>query len=96
MAWYKYREMWASGYTNYEYIELSPEEMEDLVYEIKDENSYSDKFRKVEYEEIDRPPLDVLEKTILNLELDVIDLEKQIKRIKLKTKRYKDLKNDYD
>ena len=69
MAWYKWRQMMAWGYTKYEYIQFNKDvHGYDNLGEYLDDNemlsNWSDKWRKVEWVQVPRPPKKVLQDEI--------------------------------
>jgi len=76
MAWYKWREMMCWGYTKYQYIQFNKDvHGYDDLGEYLDENgmlnNWSDKWRKVEWVQVPRPPKKVLEGKIASAKLYV-------------------------
>lgn len=84
--WIKYRHGWAHGFGSYDYTEIpdncSQEVLEDIVEELKSPNWWSDKYRGVQYELVDKPPKEYILGLISGLEVTIEGYNKRILQLK--------------
>lgn len=85
MIWLKYRHKFAYGYDDCEWIDVSwlvedgqgKDDLEKkhleyfIIDELKDEYDYSDKYRGVDYELFDEPPLEIIKKELGYIESSI-------------------------
>lgn len=71
MKWLKYKHKWAWGHSqNFEYIQYVGEEDKESIrnfildYAIHEEHNWSDKYRGINYELVDKPPDEWIKKEI--------------------------------
>ncbi len=75
MKWFKFREIWAEGPSEWEFIFSCEELMTELSFEKEREWDWTDKFRGIEWKEIIRPPISFLRKRVQALDEKITSLE---------------------
>jgi len=98
MAWYKWRQMMAWGYTKYQYIQFNKDiHGYDNLGEYLDENgmlnNWSDKWRKVEWVQVPRPPKKVLQDEIEDAKERIKEAKEKLKQLQADSRKY--YPNDY-
>ena len=78
MRFYKYRELWSSGKSDWEYIDIpNGWEVKEHFDRMAREHDWSEHFRGIEYEKVKRPPDEWLEKEIKHLTSQISHLTSQ-------------------
>jgi len=92
--WYKWRVHWAWGITDWKYIRMPDNcgysEKEIGTY-LDDHNmleNFSDKWRRVEWDLIDKPSLEVVKQMAINMREAIKDSKKQIEELNEFQKEY--------
>ena len=84
--WLKYRDKWASGMkTEWDYYDVGSDKQEyidDFLTEESNKHNWSDKFRGLDYEIIDKPPKEYLVKLIDRLSNTLFCTERRIEKLK--------------
>ena len=76
MKFLKYRDKWSHGYSPYQYTTFhSEEDREYILEDIKRNSDWSDKYRGVEWEVVDKPPQTWVESEILESNRKITELQ---------------------
>lgn len=84
-VWIKYRRISSSTIGEYNYKYIRENEIEDFIENLNNEYHWSEHHRGYEWQEIDKPPKEVMDKIIKSL-------EEKVQSTRVKIKMYKDIR----
>lgn len=82
LRWFKYREKYAEGPGNWEYEYTCMALLEEKIWDLKQQAHWNEYYRGVEFEEIEKPPLEWLINKSKSLDEKIASLYDDLNEIK--------------